>query len=323
MTFPLVALVLAVLAIVIWVCAWLIWPRPLGRFCQWVERRRAGLISRVSDHESIHWHYLEGGRGEPLVLLHGFNADADHFCRVAARLRAHFRILAPDLPGFGETRFESLSSFSIENTAARVLEWLESIGVQQFFLGGNSMGGYIAVAMARQAPERVRALWLLAPGGLHDAPLSPVFEEVSQGRHNPLVVRNTADFRRLMDYCFVRSPWIPGPLIRLLADRAPQNNERAQRIFDAMRFASSPLEKLADGVAIPALIVWGQADQVLHPAGARLLQELMPRTRVLVLEKIGHLPMLEAPKTSAEAWLSFAEAIARNTDESSPQAKTS
>ncbi len=293
---------------------WYLWPLPLGRFFQWVERRRAGLVSRRQTQGGINWHYLEGGHGEPLVLLHGFNADADHFCRVSGRLRTHFRILAPDLPGFGETELEALSSFRIEDVASSILAWLDAIGIQRFFLGGNSMGGYLAVAIARQAPERVRALWLLAPGGLHTAPLSPVFEEVAEERHNPLVVRNPADFRRLMDYCFVRPPWIPGPLLRLLALRAMRNAVRAQRIFDAMRYDSRPLEELADGLPMPALVVWGQADQVLHPGGAALIQDLIPTTRTLVLEKIGHLPMIEDPKISAEAWLSFANGIVRGPD---------
>jgi pimeloyl-ACP methyl ester carboxylesterase len=311
-----IVLILVGLAVVLW---WL-WPTPLGRFFQWAERRRSGLRSRSVDHNGIAWHYLEGGRGEPLVLLHGFNADADHFCRVAACLRPHFRILAPDLPGFGDTRFEDLPSFRIEDVARRVFDWLDALGVQRVYLGGNSMGGYLAVAMARQAPERVRALWLLAPGGLHTARLSPVFEEVAEERHNPLVVRNASDFRRLMDYCFVRPPWIPGPLLRFLALRTMRHAVRAQRIFDAMRYDSRPLEDLARDLATPTLIIWGQADQVLHPSGADLLAELMPSTRVLVVEKIGHLPMLEAPKIIAEAWLGFAEAIARDDlgDPSSP-----
>lgn len=302
---------IALLLLVLAVLFWRLWPRPLGRFFQWAERRRAGLGSRHIDHDGIEWHYLEGGRGEPLVLLHGFNADADHFCRVSARLRAHFRILAPDLPGFGDTRIEDLPSFRIEELARHILGWLDALGVHHFYLGGNSMGGYLAVAMARQAPERVRALWLLAPGGLHTAQLSPVFEEVAEERHNPLVVRDPADFRRLMDYCFVRPPWIPAPLLRFLALRAMAHAVRAQRIFDAMRYDSRPLEELARDLPIPALITWGQADQVLHPSGAALLAELMPTTQVLVLDKVGHLPMLEAPKITAEAWLGFVEAIAR------------
>lgn len=307
------ALLPSLLAVIV---LWWVWPDPLARLFQWTERRRAGLSRRRIHRRGIDWHYLEGGHGEPLVLLHGFNADGDHFCRVARHLRAHFRVLAPDLPGFGDTHMADNPSFRIEDLAERVLDWLDSINVHEVYLGGNSMGGYLAVAMARQAPGRVRALWLLAPGGLHSARLSPVLEEVSEDRHNPLVVRNVGDFRRLLDYCFVRPPWIPSPLLRFLARRAQRHAVRAQRIFDAMRYDSRPLEDLASDLPVPALIVWGQADQVLHPSGAALLEKLMPLSRSLTLPGVGHLPMLEAPRTSAEAWLSFTESVARSEIES-------
>lgn len=297
---------------------WWVWPTPLALLFQWIERRRGGLRGRRITRGNIEWNYLEGGCGEPLVLLHGFNANCDHFCRVAVHLRQHFRILAPDLPGFGATRLMQDPSFRIEDVATLVLEWLDSLNVHHFYLGGNSMGGYLSAAIAHQAPDRVRGLWLLAPGGLHSAELSAVLKEVAQDRHNPLVVRHRRDFQRLLDYCFVRQPWIPGPLLRFLGRRAATDAVRAQRIFDAMRFESKPLEELIEGLDIPALIVWGRADQVLDVSGIRIVEQLMPRTRSLILPDVGHLPMLESPRLSAEAWVSFTEALARGDDEQSP-----
>ncbi len=298
---------LALIVITLW---WL-WPTPLARLFLMLDQRYGRLRPRIVTADDIHWHYLEGGRGEPLVLLHGFNADSSHFCRVSRHLAAHFRILAPDLPGFGLTPSGEMDSFRVEDIADRVLEWLDELGIHDFYLGGNSMGGYIAVAMARRAPDRVRALWLLAPGGLHSAKLSAVLEEVSEERHNPLVIRNQADFHRLVDYCFVHPPWIPGPLARHLARRAGTSAVRAQRIFDAMRYDSQPLEEMARDLPTPTLIVWGQADQVLHPQGATVLDELMTNSHCLVLASIGHLPMLEDPRNVAESWLSFTETLAR------------
>ena len=308
------ALIILLLAVL-----WWLWPTPLARLFLAADRRYGRLSRRIRSTEGIDWHYLEGGHGEPLVLLHGFNADANHFSRASRHLADHFRILAPDLPGFGDTPSGEIDSFRVEDMADRVLAWLDELGVHDFYLGGNSMGGYIAVAMARRAPERVRALWLLAPGGLHSAPLSAVLEEVAEERHNPLVIRNRADFRRLIDYCFVRPPWIPGPLARFLTARTGRTAVRAQRIFDAMRYDSQPMETLADGLETPALIVWGQADQVLHPQGVSVLEPLMPRSRSLVLPACGHLPMLEKPREVAETWLSFTESLARG---DSPSART-
>jgi pimeloyl-ACP methyl ester carboxylesterase len=195
--------------------------------------------------------------------------------------------------------------------AKRVLAWLDDLNIHHCYAGGNSMGGYLALAMARQAPERIRGLWLLAPGGLRSAPLAPVLQEVLEDRHNPLVVRSHDDFKRLLDYCFVHRPWMPSPLLRFLAQRAMAHNHRAQRIFDAMLNDSTPAETLADGLSTPALVMWGRADQVLHVDGAEVVTQLMPNARAIVLDQVGHLPQLEQPKVVAESWVSFTQADAR------------
>ncbi|MEE4304313.1 MAG: alpha/beta fold hydrolase [Wenzhouxiangella sp.] len=294
-----------------WVVFWLLWPRPLARLFMAAERRQGRLSVRRIHQDGLDWHILEGGHGEPLVLLHGFNGDGYHFARVSRSLGAHFRVIAPDLPGFGQTAFEGELDYDVDSQARRVLALLDELGIERFYLGGNSMGGYVACALARLAPERVRALWLMNPGGLQTAPLSPLFEVVYQGGHNALVVRDRKDFQGLMDYCFVRPPWLPRPLARELADRAARNAGRAQGIFDAIRFHSTPLEELARGLDMPALIVWGQADQVLHPDGLKLLSESMPKAQTLLMPATGHLPMIEKPRQTAEAWISFAESVAR------------
>jgi|SRR5699024_3443721 len=294
-----------------WASFWLLWPKPLAHLLLAAERRRGHLKARRLRCGNIDWQLLEGGHGEPLVLLHGFNGDGYHFTRVSRRLGQHFRVIVPDLPGFGQTLFEGELAYHIEAQAERVQRLLDELGIERFFLGGSSMGGYLACALARRMPERVRALWLLNPGGLQTATLSPLLEQVAQGGDNALVIRNRQDFHRLMDYCFVRPPWIPAPLARQLADRAGAHAQRAQAIFDALRFGSTALETLADGLNVPALIVWGQADQVLHPDGLRLLAERMPQAQALLLPDIGHLPMIEQPARTAEAWISFAESTAR------------
>lgn len=303
----------------VWAVFWLLWPQPLARFFMAAERRQGRVAMRRVRCGEIDWYLLEGGHGEPLVLLHGFNGDAYNFVRVSRRLGKHFRIIAPDLPGFGQTAFEGQLDYRVEEQAERVLGLLNELGIERFYLGGSSMGGYVASAIAGKAPDRVRALWLLDPGGLQTVPLSPLFEVVHQGGYNALVIRDRKDFRRLMDYCFVRPPWLPGPLARQLADRASRHSERAAKIFDAIRFRSTPLEELASKLDVPTLIVWGQADQVLHPDGLRILAERMPHARTLLLPATGHLPMIEKPKETAEAWISFAESNARQQTRESAQ----
>jgi len=307
MTFLTILLIALIAGALIW--RWVpAWP---ARLFIWLDRKAGRMKSCMVEVNGQRWHMLEGGHGEPLVLIHGFNADADHFNRVARHLAGHFRVLAPDLPGFGQTQIHESLDFRIERQADRVVDWMDQIGIKRCYLGGNSMGGYIACAIAKKYPDRVRALWLLAPGGIAGVDLSPLFQEVEEERHNPLVVRDVSDMRRLVDFCFVHPPWIPSPLQRYLARRAAERSVLHQRVFDAMRFDSPPLEDLVDGLRTPALIVWGRSDQVLNAAGAAVVQSLMDDAETVMLPDTGHLPMLENPRTVAECWISYSDRQAR------------
>ena len=287
--------------------AWWLLPSSASRFQLGLERRSSGLRHRVARVGDIEWHYLEGGQGHPLVLLHGFNADAYHFTRLARHLRHRFHLLAPDLPGFGETRFPDDIAFDIEAQATRLIDWLDALGIERCYVGGNSMGGYLAAAVARIAPDRIQALWLLAPGGLQEAPYAELFQEVAAGRHNPLVIRNQSDFDHLVDRCFVQRPWMPRPLQRHLAVRAAATWERSLSIFEALRFQSPPLESFAAELNLPTLLMWGDHDRVLHPDGMQLLAGLLPDHQSILLQDTGHLPQLERPRECALAWLQFTE----------------
>lgn len=310
MPISILVLVIALAVALLW--RW--WPDPIAHAFRALDRRAGKLRSCHITVNGAHWHVLEGGHGETLVLLHGFNADADHFNRVARTLTRHFRILAPDLPGFGETETDGSVDYRVEAQAEAVLAWMDAAGIQHCYLGGSSMGGYIACAIAARCPERVRALWLLAPGGIESVPPSPLFQEIAEERHNPLVVRDLRDFFRLIDFCFVHPPWIPQPLARFLARRAAARAVDRQRAFDAIRFDSPAMEKIAANLKTPMLIVWGRSDQVLNPAGAQVLADLARNSETLMLPDTGHLPMLENPRTVAESWIAYAERIARNGD---------
>ena len=140
-------LVLLIVSVVLF-AAWHLWPGPFATAFRILDRKRGRLRSCRIDVGEANWHVLEGGHGEALVLLHGFNADADHFNRTARHLSSHFRILAPDLPGFGETVVGASVDYRIEAQAESVVRWMDAEGIQRCFLGGSSMGGYIALAIA-------------------------------------------------------------------------------------------------------------------------------------------------------------------------------
>ena len=83
------------------VLSWFVLPLAWARALLWLGRKASGMTSREFEVDGIRWHFLEGGRGPVLVMVHGFGANADHWLRIAPRLRKQFRVVAPDLVGFG------------------------------------------------------------------------------------------------------------------------------------------------------------------------------------------------------------------------------
>jgi len=110
------------------------------------ERGLAGLARREAIlPDGLRIVYLEGGRGAPLVLLHGFGANKDNFTRVARYLTPHYRLIVPDLVGFGESSHPPKADYAPRAQAERLRTFLRGLGVAKLHLGGNSMGGHIAL----------------------------------------------------------------------------------------------------------------------------------------------------------------------------------
>src|SRR5262247_2399498 len=174
-----------------------------------LERLGAGFRRRtvqVDDHRMV---YSEGGKGEAIVLLHGFGASSDSWNRFASRLTKRFRVIAPDLPGWGESQRKDEESYGYPQQVERLYQFLGALGLGgRVHLAGHSMGGFIASAFAARYPERVITLGLLAPHGIAEPQPSDLALSVAAG-DNWLVASSLPGFERLLDKVFAKRPYIP------------------------------------------------------------------------------------------------------------------
>jgi len=271
------------------------------------ERSSAGLEQHSIKVDGLHIEYLEGGQGDVVLLLHGFGANKDNWTRISKHITPHYRVIAPDLPGFGESSRQPDASYTIAAQADRVNAFVRALGIQSFHLGGSSMGGNIAGVYAARYPESVISLWLVAPGGVAAAEPSEMIKELDAGKSNPLVVESVEDYNRLLDFVFVKKPFIPGPMLNHLAKEAVRARPLNQNIFKQISGASNitGLESALDGSTIPTLIQWGADDRVLHVSGAKILASVMPKSQVAIMEGVGHLPMIEKPGETAKIYMRF------------------
>ncbi|MES2163861.1 MAG: alpha/beta hydrolase [Pseudomonadota bacterium] len=285
-------------------------PLTAARLGMALERRRAGLRWRDGALPGLAMPFLEGGGGEVLVLVHGFAGDKDNFTRIARFLTPRYRVLIPDLPGFGEAGRAPQAGYAIADQVERLRVFLDRHAPGRIHLGGNSMGGYIAAQFAACHPERVASVWLLDAAGTAAAQSSAVLDTYRASGAMPLLVPAERDFARLLAYSAHRKFFLPYSVRTALARRAAADFALHTEVMRQV-VASPLLERQYHGLRTPALIVWGEQDRILHPSGAAALAALFGQHRVVLMPGVGHLPMLEAPRRSAADYLAFRRQLAQ------------
>ena len=279
----------------------------LGLFLLRLARRLLGLRQEEVEVGGASIIYSEGGTGEPLLLLHGLGASRATFDATSATLIRHYRIVIPDLPGFGESGLAPDGDYGIDAQVEWVERFVTAIGLESFHLGGNSMGGWIAAAYAAKYPQRVKSLWLLAAAGTEEMLETEAVKARQEHGDYLLLSRTIAEFDAVMERIFYRAPPLPYALrwagARLAASKFPLHS----KIFDQLleRGEDYRLEPLLPQVTAPTLLVWGEHDEVVPLPVMRRFEELLPNARTILMPKIGHVPQMEAPRQVAADYLRF------------------
>ena len=274
-----------------------------------MERSRAGLVRKeivLADGTRIV--YLEGGSGEPLVLVHGFGADKDNFTRVARYLTPHYRVIVPDLVGFGESSHRSDVDYHYAAQARRLHDFTQALGLARFDLGGNSMGGGISMSLAAQHPQEVASLWLIDCAGIGAAPPGELARIITTTDTNPLIIGKESDFPAFLNFVMSDPPYIPGSVMNTLARERMANQPLERQVFQ--QIATDSVDAAVKGLATPTLIVWGDEDRALSVGTVPVLKTLLPNAQAVVMPHVGHAPMIERPRQSAQDYLRFREQLA-------------
>ena len=270
-------------------------------------RRRSGLkLKEIRIADELRYVYLEGGQGEPLLLLHGFGANKDNFTPIARFLTPHYRLIIPDLIGFGHSSHPQDTDYAPPVQAARLRALMQALGIKRIHLGGSSMGGQISLTYASLYPTDVVSLWLLACGGVWSAPKSEHQQIMETGGRNRLMARTEEEYRQILPFVMDKPPYIPRFMLSVMARERIQNFDLEQRIYDA--HIAYEMEPHIAGLTTPTLIVWEKEDRTHNAAAAEILHRLLPNSEVIILPGAGHLPMIEQPKRCADDYLKFRQA---------------
>ncbi len=250
--------------------------------------------------------YGEVGEGPPLVLVHGFLVSHKEWLPMVPFLAEHFRLILPDLPGFGasEKRGAEGYPYTREAFAETIADLMSALGLSRAHICGHSMGGGISLTLAADRPELVDRLCVIDS-------MSYEFEAPLKGRLPQLPVVGPLIFKRLYgrsllrDY-FRNDVWSGHPGIDLgrvdayFDDFDPREARDAAYTCLLRTVDVKSLVPKIPRVRAKTLVVWADDDRIIPLAlGQRLAREI-PGARLRIVPHSGHAPNEEHPRTTAE-----------------------
>jgi abhydrolase domain-containing protein 6 len=304
-----VALVAAVLVCAVAVWAWRDPMAPL-RNGMALQGWRAGLVERrvvVDDHRRA---YDERDARDPaaptVVMVHGFTGGKENWYPLAARLRDGYRLVIPDLPGWGESQRIAGADYGFKAQAARLAAFLRTIHREgsPIVLLGHSMGGGIVAIAAAEHPDLVARVALIDAAGVRFND-NAFGIEVLAGR-NPFAVHDAASLQRYLDTVFhdrAAQPAIPWPASKAVIDWRIAQAPFEQQVLDRIgrsdeRFLPG---EMAASIRQPTLLLWCRQDRVIDPSAMALYAERIPQATQVSLDGCGHMSIMEKTDEVAAA----------------------
>ncbi|HEX5901236.1 MAG TPA: alpha/beta fold hydrolase [Solirubrobacteraceae bacterium] len=255
---------------------------------------------------------LEAGSGPAVVAVHGLGGTKGSFLPTVTALADGYRVIAPDLPGFGDSDKPLAAAYDPRYFAAVVVDLLDALGIERAHLIGNSLGGRVALEVAMRHPDRVGRLALLAPS-------------LAWKRQ-----RGLAPLLRIVRPELGLVQFTPRPVVETIVHRlipAADDGWAAAGVDEFLRAFLTPAGRAAfyaaarhiyldepDGsngfwprlreLPAEALFIWGRRDRLVPIAFARHVAEALPAARHLELD-CGHVPQVERPRQTHAAIRAF------------------
>lgn len=248
--------------------------------------------------------YSQVGNGRRVLLLHGLFASSEQWHTIMCRLsEVGYQAIAPDLPGYGNSKSFTLNDYTLENQATLLHELMEKLGIKSFDLAGSSMGGAIAWLYAQRYPNQVHSLGFIgSPLGVVDWANS-VKAAIFQGI-NPFIPITKEQFALEIGLLFFTPPPIPDAVVVEKVNDYNIRNRHYQQVWDIVNLYD---DKLCQGVPtqLPTFIIWGKEDKIYDISGASRLQKCIASRPAIQLPKAGHLLLIENADEVAAKYMKF------------------
>ena len=264
-----------------------------------VHRKRTGV-----GKDKLVW--LESGHAsQPVVLfLHGFAAAKEHWLPLLPFFAGNYRVLIPDLHGWGESGFNPEKTYGLEDQTDRLYNWLTEIGVSKVNVVGNSMGGALAGLLTARYQNIVTSTVLMDALGLPGEEHTHFVDELLRGK-NRLIPRQPMDVMKLTDLVFHNRALAASAAFFSATELIHRRDVNTFLFREMVGHRPNYQHATFEDIGTPTLIMWGTEDKVLHPSCAYTFEKLIKRSEMCMFDGVGHLPMIETPFLCAQAIKEF------------------
>lgn len=256
--------------------------------------------------------FLEGGEGMPLVLLHGIPGSAVTWANVGRRLTSSYRVIIPDLAGFGASDPPS-DDYYMRAQAGHIRQLLNGLGIEDFVLGAHDFGGPVALTLLRHFPElRVRALVVSATNFFTDTYVPPPLRLASVPVLGTLFFKLAAGNSvglRLM-YRAANRQGLRAPQEHLTRSGMDLTRRIFQRSLADLPGNYAPLQNMLREIRIPTLVLWGDRDPFFSISVGQRIADAIPGAQIHVLSDTGHFVPEEQPARVANEVNRFLSSLA-------------
>jgi pimeloyl-ACP methyl ester carboxylesterase len=263
----------------------------------------------VDDHR---WAYLAGGRGEVILFVHGFGANKDRFGIFLSAFSPCYRVIAPDLPGFGENIPIYFKNYDIPSQVNRLNRFSDAIGLDKFHLFGISMGGYVCGYYASEYPDRILSLSLMDSAGVTTRiPSDAWIHYITEGR-NVLLYKTPEQFDELVSFLFFNPPQIPRHFKKYFAREGERVYAlRKKLITDIIDGGLYLLDNRLSEIRAETLAIWGAEDRMVHRSAVEVFEKGINNCRSVIFKECGHLPFIEKSLETKWIYKRFLESLSR------------
>jgi pimeloyl-ACP methyl ester carboxylesterase len=250
-------------------------------------------------------HYVEAGRGAPVILLHGMGGEGARWMPTIKGLASEFRVIAPDQIGWGASD-KPMTIYHSGLFAEFLARFMREIGVPKAALVGQSMGAGVALQMAVHYPQLVDRMVLVNGGGFRSANDPPPADTPDWHARQISNAGTLAESREYLEKMYYNHGLITDQQVEsnlILRLRSAYTAESVQ-IANA-RGLGGVTEEEVRGIKTPTLLVWGANDKLSPPVNADKLNAAIAGSRKVLIDKAGHYPFIEHPDQFNQAVREF------------------